>query len=116
MEKPVTRTLYIDGELVMQLSQNDGERSDLERLEDLAARIQLHEQPQRRANVGYDAADALNGIGTVRAKFLKFKHKLLNALLKKLLLGHKTAMQNHVVCLYVERDIDTPAQTAANAT
>lgn len=116
MEKTVTRTLYIDGELVLRLEQNNGERSDLERLEDLAARIQLHEQPQRRANVGYDAADALNGIGTVRAKFLKLKHKLLNALLKKLLLGHKPSVENHVVCLYVERDIDTSAQTAANAT
>lgn len=111
MEEKVTRTLYIDGEKTMQLTQPEGEGSPLERMEDLAAKLQVEHHAQRRSDIGNKGTDTL-GIGKVLVlKALQLKQKFLYALLKKLLLSHKPATQHHIVCLCVERDIDTSTQT-----
>lgn len=111
MSKKVTRTLYINGKKTMQLTQPDGEGSPLERMENLAAKLQLEHHAQCRPDVGNDGTNSL-GIGKILVlKALQLKQKFLYALLKKLLLSHKPAMQHHIVCLCVERDMDTSTQT-----
>ena len=59
MDRTVTRTLYIDGEQIAKTSQPDGVHGNLERLENLAAKQQLHEQPERSGYVADDVADGV---------------------------------------------------------
>ena len=110
MIKLVTRALYIDGKLIEQHTQEPLAWSELADLEHIAAGIELQEKAQRRSDVGNDATDAPGPLWKGRPKALKFKLKLLQAVSKMLLLGHKATVESHVVCLYVEHHVETPAE------
>lgn len=110
MIKSVTRTLYIDGRLVESQTQEPCAWSELADLEHIAAGVELQEKAQRRSDVGNDAADAPSPFGKGRPKAIKLKLKLLQAVSKMLLLGHKATVESHVVCLYVEHHVETPAE------
>ena len=114
MTKIVTRSLYIDGQLIACLTQQEGATSDLERIENIVAKLQLHKQSQRGCDVTYDIADGLDLTSKSRLKTLKLKLKLLYILAKKLFLGNKTSMENHVVCLCIERNHDMPSETSGD--
>ena len=113
-EQNVTRTLYIDGCEIASYTQLAGSTSDLERMENLAAKLELHKQAQRRGNIGGDVADGFHFAKKRGLKAFQFKLKLLYILAKKLFLCHKATVEHHVVCLCIERDIDTPSDITHN--
>ena len=119
MIKTVTRALYIDGKPIAEFTQDPLEWSELADLENIAARMELLErqkEAQNRAYVGHNAADPRCPLGKGRPKALQFKLKLLQAVSKILLLSHKTTVESHVVCLYVEHHIETPAKESPHTT
>ena len=106
MIKSVTRTLYIDGNPIAAYTQDPWEDSELADIEQIAASLELQEKPKGRAYVGNDAADTPGPLQKGRPKALQFKLKLLQAVSKMLLLGHKASVERHVVCLYVEHHVE----------
>ena len=110
MIKSVTRALYIDGKPIAEYTQDPMDWSELADIEQIAARMELQEKPQRRDDVGNNAGNPSRPFGKGRPKALQFKLKLLQAVSKMLLLGHKATVESHVVCLYVEHHIETTAK------
>lgn len=119
MIKAVTRTLYIDGKLIEEYTQDPMADSELADIEQIAARMELLERQKKTqdgADVGHDAADAPSPFGKGRPKAIKLKLKLLQAVSKMLLLRHKATVESHVVCLYVEQHFETPAKEPPHTT
>ena len=110
MLKTVTRALYIDGNPIAAYTQDPMADSELADIEQIAAGVELQEKAKGRAYVGNDAADAPGPLGKGRPKALKLKLKLLQAVSKMLLLGCEPAVKRHIVCLYVEHHVETPAE------
>ena len=116
MIKSVTRTLYIDGRPIAEYTQDPMADSELADIEQIAAGLELQEKAKGRAYVGNDAADTPRPFGKGRPKALQLKLKLLQAVSKMLLLGHKPAVDRHVMCLYVEHHIEMPAKEPPHTT
>lgn len=118
MIKAVTRTLYIDGKLIEEYTQDPMADSELADIEQIAARLELLERQKKTQN----SADVSNNSGNLRypvrkgrPKVLQFKLKLLQAVSKMLLLGHKASVERHVVCLYVEHHVEPSAKEPPHA-
>lgn len=112
MLKEVTRTLYIDGKLIAEYTQDPWEDSELSDMEQIAASMELLERPKKpqgRADVGNDASNPSSPLRKGRPKALQLKLKLLQAVSKMLLLGHEPSVKRHVTCLYVEHHFDAPS-------
>lgn len=109
MLKAITRTLYIDGKLIADWTQDPWEDSELSDMEQIAASMELLERPkkaQSRADVSQNAADPCRPLRKGRPKALQLKLKLLQAVSKMLLLGHEPSVKRYVVCLYIEHHMD----------
>ena len=118
MLKAITRTLYIDGKLIADWTQDPWEDSELSDMEQIAASMELLERPkkaQSRADVSQNAADTPGPLRKGRPKALQFKLKLLQAVSKMLLLGHKASVERHVVCLYVEHHVEPSTKEPPHA-
>ena len=115
MLKAITRTLYIDGNPIAAYTQDPWEDSELADMEQIASSLELQEKPKGRAYVGNDAADTPGPLRKGRPKALQFKLKLLQAVSKMLLLGHKASVERHVVCLYVEHHVEPSAKEPPHA-
>ena len=71
MLKEVTRTLYIDGKLIADWTQDPWEDSELSDMEQIAARMELLERPKKTqgsADVGNDAGDPCRSFRKGRPK------------------------------------------------
>ncbi|MBP5535974.1 MAG: hypothetical protein J6X62_04195 [Bacteroidales bacterium] len=114
MEGIVTRTLYIDGREIESITQHDGCNGDLSQMENLAAKLELHKQAQRRGNIGGDIANGLGFAEKRGPKAFQLKLKFLYVLAKELFLCRKPTVEHHVVCLCVERHVNPAAKTAGD--
>lgn len=116
MIKTITRSLYIDGKFVEEYTQDADAWSELADLEQIAARVELQEKAQRGTNVCNDTGNPSRSFRKRRPKMVQFKLKLLQAVSKMLLLGREPSVQRHVMCLYVEHDMEiashVPSDTA----
>ena len=113
MIKAVTRTLYIDGKLIEEYTQDPMADSELADIEQIAARMELLERQkktQNSADVSNDAGEPRRSFRKRRPKTVQLKLKLLQAVSKMLLLGHKASVERHVVCLYVEHHVEPSAK------
>ena len=119
MIKSITRTLYIDGRLIESHTQEPDVWSELADLEQIAAMLELRKRPKKTqgsADVSNDAGNPSRSFRKRRPKMVQFKLKLLQAVSKMLLLGREPSVQRHVMCLYVEHDMEiashVPSDTA----
>ena len=119
MIKSVTRTLYIDGKPIAEYTQDPMADSELADMEQIAARMELLERPKKTqdsADVGDDAGNLSRPVRKRRPKTVQLKLKLLQAVSKMLLLGCEPSVKRHVMCLYVEHNLETashePSDTA----
>ena len=112
MKKTTTkRTLTIDGKIIASETAEPFSHSALEQIESIAARLELHKHTNRRGYSCNDRLNGLNALGKVRLKLFKFKFQLLDALLKNFFLKDKAAKAYHIVCLYIERELNVPSNT-----
>jgi len=114
MLKTVKRTLYVNGNLIADFTQDPMDWSELAVIEQITAQLELQEKPKGRAYVRNDASDKPRPLRKGRPKALQFKLKLLQAVSKMLLLGNEPAVKRHVVCLYIEHHFDEAAPEASD--
>lgn len=119
MIKAITRALYIDGKLIEEYTQDPMADSELADIEQIVARMELLERQkktQNSADVSNDAGDPRCSFRKRRPKTVQLKLKLLQAVSKMLLLGCEPSVKRHVMCLYVEHNLETashePSDTA----